>query len=113
MGGTTMTLETTEGSVTMTAEDAKRALRAAGQIQRTVDGITGEIKDKPRQGSIAALANIERKRGYRVQVTVTTETAVTCEDEAAAAEIGVADIDAGCGEIIKRQVAVTYLRPKD
>ena len=106
MGGTTMTLETTEGSVTMTADEAAKAVRA-------IDGITGEIKDKPRQASIAALASIERRRDYRVQVTVTTETAVTCKDEATAAEIGVADIDAGCGEIIKRQVAVTYLRPKD
>jgi hypothetical protein len=101
-----MTLETAERSVTMTAEDAKKAIRV-------IDQVTGEIRDKPRQASLAGLANIERRRNYRVQVTVTTETEVTCQDESAAAEIGVADIDAGCGEVIKRQVAVTYLRPKD
>ncbi len=82
-------------------------------IRLEADPATGEIKDKPRQGSIAALASIERRRDYRVQVTVTTEAFVTCHDEDAAAEIGVADIDAGCGEVIKRQVSVTYIRPKD
>ena len=88
-------------------------MEAKTVVLGTVDRVTGEITEHPRQGSIAALANIERRRDYRVQVTVTTEVAVTCKDEATAAEIGVADIDAGCGEVIKRQVAVTYLRPKD
>jgi hypothetical protein len=100
-------------TLTMVAEDAKRALRAAGQIQKTVDGITGEIKDRPRQASLSGMAAIERHRDYRVQVTVTTEATVSCHDEGAAAEIGVNDIEAGLGEIIKRQVSVTYLRPKD
>lgn len=101
-----VTLTTRGRSATMTAADIDKQIEA-------VDRITGEIKDRPRQASIAALANIERERNYRVQVTVTTEATVSCHDEATAAEIGVADIDAGCGEIIKRQVAVTYLRPKD
>ena len=101
-----VTLRTAGRSATITADDAKEAIRV-------IDQVTGEIRDKPRQASLAGLANIERRRNYRVQVTVTTETEVTCQDESAAAEIGVSDIEAGCGDIIKRQVAVTYLRPKD
>lgn len=70
-------------------------------------------KDRPRQAALAGMAGLGRKRDYRIQVTVTTETVVACKDESEAAEIGVAEIEAGDGEIIKRQVAVTYLRPKD
>ena len=82
-------------------------------IRLEADPATGEIKGRTRQTSIAALASVERYAHYRVQVTVTSEVTVRCHDETEAAETGVADIDAGCGEVIKRQVAVTYIRPKD
>lgn len=101
-----VTMTTREGSATITADDARKAIRV-------IDRVTGEIKGRPQQGALAGMDSVDWERIYRVRVTVISEKIVKCADESEAAQVGVDAIDSGDGEVIRRSVAVTYVRPKD
>jgi len=81
-------------------------------FDRIVDNITGEFRDLPRQETLPGVRRGSIERPYRVQLTITTETTVRAHDEERAEEDGLADIDAGDGTIIKRQVSVSLIQAK-
>ena len=89
--------------------ESKRVMDEAGD-GRVVDE-HGEIHDRqPRQDALPVLRDLGVTHPYRVQLTTVTEAEVNASDEETAADHGLAEIDLGNSEIVKRQVTVTLLR---